>query len=238
MVLCGARFCTAAESRYHPIEGELLGVTWALEKTGYYTLGCTKLLVLVDHKPLIGLLTKRELGAIENPRLEHLAERLMRWTFVIQHIAGARNFGPDALSRSPGPAVPPGSLGVITDEVASWSDDVEGQVRATAESRRVLVVSWDVVKTAGVSDKTQSDLLHALTDETDHSWTPESKDYKRYAKDMSVVDGVPLYKGRVVIPPVLRPEVLRALHRAHQETTGMALRAHESVWWPSFTKEL
>ena len=39
IVLCGARFCTAAESRYHPIEGELLGLTWALEKTGYYTLG-------------------------------------------------------------------------------------------------------------------------------------------------------------------------------------------------------
>ena len=110
MVLCGARFCTAAESRYHPIEGELLGVTWALEKTGYYTLGCTKLLILVDHEPLIGLLTKRELGAIENPRLEHLAERLLRWTFVIEHIARAKHFGPDALSRFPGPAVPAGSL--------------------------------------------------------------------------------------------------------------------------------
>ena len=51
-----------------------MGVTYALEKTGYYTLGCTKLLVLVDHKPLIGLLTKRELRSIENPHLEHLAE--------------------------------------------------------------------------------------------------------------------------------------------------------------------
>ena len=83
MILCGSRFCTPAESRYHPIEGELLGVTWALEKTGYYTLGCQKLLVLVDHKPLIGLLTKRELGVIENPRLKHLVEHLLRWTLSI-----------------------------------------------------------------------------------------------------------------------------------------------------------
>ena len=44
-----SRFCTAAEAKYHPIEGELLGVTWALEKTSYYTLGCDQLLVLVDH---------------------------------------------------------------------------------------------------------------------------------------------------------------------------------------------
>ena len=59
MILCGYWFYTPAESRCHPIEGELLGVAWALEKTGYYTLGCQKLLILVDQKPLIGLLTKR-----------------------------------------------------------------------------------------------------------------------------------------------------------------------------------
>ena len=69
MILCGSRFCTPAETRYHPIEGVLLGVAWALEKTGYYTLGSQKLLILVDHKPLIGLLKNRELGAIQNPRL-------------------------------------------------------------------------------------------------------------------------------------------------------------------------
>ena len=28
MILCGSRFCTPAESRYHPIEGELLAVAW------------------------------------------------------------------------------------------------------------------------------------------------------------------------------------------------------------------
>ena len=101
MITCGSRFCTAAETRYHPIDGELLGVTWKLEKTGYYTLGSEKLIVLVDHKPLLGLLTTSNLGNIQNPRLLHLAERLLRWTFKIEHIPGASNFAPDALSRSP-----------------------------------------------------------------------------------------------------------------------------------------
>ena len=81
MIMCESRFCTGANSRYHPIEGKLLAVTWALQKTGYYTLGCEKLLVLVDHKPLLGLLSTRDLGDIENPRLQHLAKRLLRWTF-------------------------------------------------------------------------------------------------------------------------------------------------------------
>ena len=77
MILCGSRYCTGAESRYHPIEGELLAVAWGLEKNGYYTLGSDKLLILVDHKPLLGLLTNRDIGDIENPRLQHLAERLL-----------------------------------------------------------------------------------------------------------------------------------------------------------------
>ena len=60
--------------------------------------GCPDLLVLVDHKPLLGLLTKRDMGEIDNPRLAALMEKTMRWSFSIQHVAGARNYGPDALS--------------------------------------------------------------------------------------------------------------------------------------------
>ena len=66
MVTCGARFCTPVESRYHPIKGELLGVAWALEKTGYYTLGCQKLLLLVHHKPLISYQSPYQAGARVN----------------------------------------------------------------------------------------------------------------------------------------------------------------------------
>ena len=136
MVICvGSRFCTPAEAKYHPIEGELLGVAWALDKISYYTLGCQDLLVLVDHKPLIGLLENRELGDISNPRLEGLTEKTMRWKFVIRHIEGATNFGPDALSRYPGRGE--------TKEGALCG--LEEAVIANASLRGVRLVSWDVV---------------------------------------------------------------------------------------------
>ena len=106
VVMVGSPFCTPAETRYAPIKGDLLGVTWALTKTSHYTLGCDKLLVLVDHKPLLGLLTKRGLGEIENPRLEALEERTMCWYISIEHMAGARNFGSNALSHYPGGCPP------------------------------------------------------------------------------------------------------------------------------------
>merc|ERR1712082_16725 len=241
MIICGSRYCTPAETRYHPIEGELLAVVWALEKTKQYTLGCERLLVLVDHKPLLGLLTRRELGDIDNPRLEHLAERLQWWNFDIHHIAGAKNFAPDAFSRTlgPHPAVAVvGALGAPDDAVEQWSASLEAQVLATTVTRTNLVVSWDLVRNAGIVDGSYASLLHAVTGSGgDSAWTG-LEEYRRYAKEFTTVDGVVLFRGRVVIPTALRRQVLQALHRAHQGVTGMNLRAQDSVWWPGCSRDI
>ena len=201
LVTCDSRFCTAAETRYHPIEGELLALTWALEKTAYYTLGCPNLLDLVDHKPLLGLLTTRNLGHIENPRLLHLAERLLKWNFKLEHIAGALNHTPDALSRSPVQSTyPQVNMISVTDHQAS--DSLEAQVLATSAYRRTLLISWDTIKTSAISDESYSALLQHLHSETS-TWPDQITEYKRFAADLSSVDGVILFKGRVVIPAVL-----------------------------------
>ena len=47
-----------------------------------------------------------------------------------------------------------------------------------------------------------------------------------------------MYHGRIVVPRALRPAVLSTLHRAHQGTTGMGLRAQESVWWPGCGEDI
>ena len=74
----GSRFTLPAEANYSPTEGELLGVTNALEKTKYFTLGCPNLYVGTDHKPLLGLLSEdMSLEKISNPRLVRLKEKTM-----------------------------------------------------------------------------------------------------------------------------------------------------------------
>ena len=77
IVFAGSRFTTAAESRYHPVEGEALGVAWALHKTKYFTLGNNRLLVCVDHKPLLKILGDRELGEIDNTRILNFKEKTL-----------------------------------------------------------------------------------------------------------------------------------------------------------------
>ena len=58
-VLIGSRFTHSSESRYAPIEGEALAVADALERARYFVLGCRDLIVAVDHKPLLKILSDR-----------------------------------------------------------------------------------------------------------------------------------------------------------------------------------
>jgi len=39
ITLAGSRFLRPSETRFAPVEGESLGVVWALEQTKYFTLG-------------------------------------------------------------------------------------------------------------------------------------------------------------------------------------------------------
>ena len=241
IITCSSRFCTAAETRYHPIEGELLWVTWALQKTAYYTLGSDKLLVLVDHKPLLGLLATNILGDIENPRLIHLAERLMRWKFTIRHIAGAKNYGPDALSRSPSSGEQStrsgtssrldytgqnSAINAISQDIQNDSDDLEAQVLATTVNNQLLLTSWNDLKVAGIADEEYVTLLNAVNSDLQKtSWPQNIQEYKKHRDDLTSVDGLITFKGRAVVPLSLRHKILKALHRSHQGVSGMNLQS-------------
>ena len=81
--MAGGRFTKPAESRYSPVEGELLAVADALYKSRHFVLGCENLVVAVDHKPLLGLLNDKSLADIENPRLLMLKEKTLWFSFDV-----------------------------------------------------------------------------------------------------------------------------------------------------------
>ena len=97
--MIGSRFNNRAETNYSPVEGEALAVANGLKKTKYYTLGCEKLTIGVDHKPLLGILNETCMEDIENPRLRRLKEKTLGWRFSLVHIPGSKLGGPDAMSR-------------------------------------------------------------------------------------------------------------------------------------------
>ena len=68
-----------------------------LEQSKYYTLGCPRLYVATDHKPLVGILCDRALDTIPNPRIVSIKERTLWWGFEILYVAGKNQQAADAL---------------------------------------------------------------------------------------------------------------------------------------------
>ena len=90
ITLVGSRFTSATESRYAPVEGEALAVADALEKAGYFVLGCNDLVIAVDHKPLLKIFGDRSLENIPNARLRNLKEKTLRYKFKMLYVPGAK----------------------------------------------------------------------------------------------------------------------------------------------------
>ena len=99
LVLAGGRFTKLAERNYKPIKGYALGVVYELQNTLQFTFGSPKLFLAVDHKPLVKVLSDRNLQDIDNPRLENLKEKTMPWRLKIMYVSVNEHEVPDALSK-------------------------------------------------------------------------------------------------------------------------------------------
>ena len=122
LIYAGSRFTSPAESRYAPVEGECLAAVWALEKTKYFTLGAPDLLLAVDHKPLLKILGNKELQEIDNPRLQNLKEKTLRYRFRLVHVPGKDHKGADFTSRNP--TSPSDHMHVAALTIASLTEHV------------------------------------------------------------------------------------------------------------------
>ena len=99
-VYCGSKFCSPAESRYHPIEGEALAATYGLHKCKFFVLGLNNLILTIDHKPLIPIFGKdQQLEDIENPRILNFKLKSLMFRFTVTHVPGKRNVTADTFSR-------------------------------------------------------------------------------------------------------------------------------------------
>ena len=240
-VLAGSRFTKDAETRYAPVEGEALGCWFGLESTKHYTLGNPKLLIATDHKPLLKILGDRKLEDIDNPRLAKIKEKMLRWKFEIIHVPGKIHVGPDTLSRQEVTAALVDILASTDTDNLDRVRDMEASLEATVAATMPHPISWQEVRDAVSKDKVMDMLAQQISD----GFPPDKKllrlelrEYYQHRQDLSQVDGVPLYKGRVVVPVALRSAVLETLHSAHQGVTGMTLRSQESVWWPGITPQI
>jgi len=121
ITLVDSRFKHPAESRYAPIKGETLAVADVLDRTRYFVLGCTYLIIVLDHKPLLKIFGERSLDQTNNPQLRNLKEKTLHYHFKIVRIPGVKNRASDAISRYPTSDLFPPKMQFLNDDVSNIS---------------------------------------------------------------------------------------------------------------------
>ena len=99
LIMAGSCFLSPAEKNYAVIELELLAIQWATEKCRLY-LARANFTIVTDHQPLLGVLNRKNLDAINNVRIQRLMSKLLRYSFKIEWIPGKNHVIADALSRN------------------------------------------------------------------------------------------------------------------------------------------
>lgn len=242
IVLAGSRFTKPAESRYHPVEGEALAVAYALHKTRYYIQGCKQLIVATDHHPLLKIFGDRNLEDISNPRLLNFKEKTLPYIFQMVYVPGKKHDGPDSMSRHPVSAVPSKPDDALLSAVRITDKEMEcldpAKIAVTSAMNQIQAVSVERVGHETARDPSLQSLMETIQNGFPPSkelCPDEVKEYFRHREELSVSDGIILFKNRVLIPQSLRSEVLQYLHSAHQGTQGMKARAAETIFWPGIS---
>lgn len=232
-VCYASRSLTKAEESYAQIEKELLACVYACEKFYAYIYGRCDITIETDHKPLVSIISKPIASA--PARLQRMLLRLQPYSFKLVYTPGKYLYVADTLSR----AVEPVTHKLIT----SPRDYLETQAQVCA-----LAASNPLTDThfTRIQKETEKDTeLQVIIKYIKGGWPlhkqlvdSEATPYWTYRNDLSVAYGLVWKNDRVVIPKLLRMEMLKKVHIGHLGLEKCKLRIRETMFWPNVTSQL
>ena len=217
-----SRSLTDAETRYAPIESEMLAVVFACKKFHQYIYG-RRTVVETDHKPLQAIFTK-PLAQVPL-RLQKMILNLRGYDLEVRYIPGSEQVVADTLSRASLP-------------------DTDAEAEAFKSVNVVLAMSDE--RFAEFQTETDRDPdMKAVMSAIKMGWPTTRKKtqvaarpYWTFRDEMATTDGV-IFKGtRIVVPQQLRPAMLDQIHRSHLGISKCQQRAKEVLYWPGMTADI
>ena len=221
-----SRALTETEQNYSNIERETLGVVWGLEKFNYFIYGkhCT---LHTDHKPLESIFKKKLVNC--PPRLQRLLIRALKYDVTVKYVKGSEVPIADALSR-------------VTPQPCTKAD----QSRQIHVHHITRTLPASPIKLQQIREETAKDNTLALLRDTIYEGWPSSRsecllplsDFWNFREDLTIEDGIVLKCDRIVVPPTLRPDILKTIHQGHLGVEKCLLRARSTVYWPGITSDI
>ena len=219
-----SRALTDTETRYAPIEKEMLAVVFALNKFNQYVYG-RPVTVNSDHKPLEAIAQKPLRNAPK--RLQGMLLKIQKYDIKIVYKPGTKMYLADTLSRA----------------------YISGSPSPCEEFEHVnaakFVLMTDRTKERIKESTARDEVLQQLTEAILKGW-PENAagvpatlmPYYGFRDELAVHDGL-VYRGeRLVIPKDLKPMMREAIHSSHIGVNGCLRRARESMYWPSMNADI
>lgn len=230
VVAYASRIMSDTEKRYSQIEKEALALTWACEKFKDYIIG-KRIYLETDHKPLISIFMKKFLEEM-TPRLQRFKIRMMRYSYEVVYIPGKELVIPDTLSRCP------------LEDSKDLNYELENELSAYVNLITDNLPATDK-KIQEIIDAQREDMTcQRLIKNINEGWSKFeelAEDEKSYWKDrdnLSINNNLILKDNRILIPKLMRRDILNKLHEGHLGVSKCRERARASVWWPGISSQI
>lgn len=204
---------TDMERRYCQTEKEALALVWSVEKFQMYLLG-KQFDLLTDCKALTYLFTPRSKPCA---RMERWILRLQGFQYMVKHIPGEQNIA-DVLSR----------LSTLHAEPFDIAEElfVNEVAKVAAAS---TAIRWEELERFSKDDEDTLKVMEALSKDRLHEMPVA---YRVIGRELCSVGNVLMRGDRVVIPQLLRQQVLSIAHEGHPGSRMMKNHLRAAVWWP------
>ena len=228
-IMYASRSMTPTEQRYAQVEKEALASTWACERFSDFLIGLPTFTIETDHRPLLALLHTKQLDEL-TPRIQRFRMRLMHYKYDVKFTAGKDLATADSLSRAP--------AGQPQEKDREFETDVASFVNSVIEGLPATKDRLDEIRMKQREDEVCIKVANYCKNGWPQQVSPKIKPYETLKSDISLQQGLLMYRDRIIIPSALREDILGKLHGGHQGIVKTRALARDSVWWPGLSTQI
>lgn len=218
IIAYGNKSLSDCEKRYCQTEKEALALVWAVEHFHIYLYGKKEFELVTDHKPLEVIF-----GTKSKPcaRIERWVLRLQSYNFKVVYRPGKTNIA-DPLSR------------LCVNEIKCTSFDEDEHIQQIVEYSRPVAISLsDIAKYS----KSDLEILKVKKWLSSNEKDDSVKHFQAFQTELCFYEDILLRGNKIVIPSILRQNVLQAAHEGHPGIVAMKSRLRTKVWWPKIDSD-
>lgn len=227
-----SRTLTKAEQNYCQIEKECLAVLFGATRFEQYLLG-RPVAVESDHKPLEVIFKKPLLSAPK--RLQRMLLQLQKFELQLAYKKGSEMYLADFLSRAPvtkGHTVKDEEFEIFATQLVKIDQ---------SKGLKISGVKLEDLKAQTKDDEDMQELMDIIQGgwpDSKHEVPVALRDYFGYREELCTQDGLVFRGPKVLIPYVMRRQIISSLHKNHQGAEAAYRRAKDVLYWPRLRQEI